>query len=146
MLNFEMKRRHEGEILNKPELCFIWTFFLGKPPPSTKRPPLHTGSKADAAGFTGFLFGGRSWSVTIQECLPWSVHCPLRFFSKRCGPFTKHPIVASQAVGEEEEEEEDGSSDFYLMKFPPPISLLYLLVRSSACSVSLDRTPNSPLR
>lgn len=78
-----------------------------------------------------------------QVVITWSVHHWLARVVEE--EEEEGPHCASQAFGWERAVLGGGGS-LYLRKLPPPISLLYLLVRLSACSVSLDSTPNSPLR
>lgn len=125
-----------------------------KPPPSTRSVDLCAGgTTCRHHRFQVHLVVLGSWSVATQgrerevtKWLPWSVHCPLRSIRKRWSPSQHIPLCKSSSPRERGWGEWNRRGDFYLMKFPPPISLLYLLVRWSACSVSLDRTPNSPLR
>lgn len=70
----------------------------------------------------------------------------IEIYQEEMAPFSTHPIVQVKQSEGGKDRRRRTQRDFYLMKFPPPISLLYLLVRWSACIVSLDRTPNSPLR
>lgn len=151
---FEMQITWGKTFCLKSELCFIRTWF-SKPPPSTNMP-----ASPEEAGrdhwfiYLFYSFDGRGrrsrievWvlfsSRRSQEWLPWSVYCPSESFGR---DLTHHktPHYFKSVWGEKGEE--NRCSYFYLMKFPPPISLLYLLVRWSACMVSLDSTPNSPLR
>lgn len=133
-----------------------------KPPPGTSCRFLtrECRKRRVSAGVTGFsgMFGwvgvGRG---AVGSVAAWVRRQRCRDEWLKSGQFTVGWPGPVREVEEEEErprcasqaEERRGGvlgSFLYLRKFPPPISLLYLLVRLSACSVSLESTPNRPLR
>lgn len=122
---------------------------FNKPPPGTGV-SMTRQAEGTRAGVTGLRLLGDVGSVSAGASeVTMQLFCRPRLTS----PSTK-PYCASLALKRDKKTKKQNKkkplgtikANFYLRKFPPPISLLYLLVRWSACSVSLDRTPNSPLR
>lgn len=152
----DQKDKAGDMFLHTTGLCFIWTGYrLYKPPPSTKSQPLLWDGQRDLCGrhWLQVSLGARGKSechdsgvreVQVVPLVSWlSIKI---YFIEMLGPSLHIPCASQAGKGQEQGQRKRAGSSFYLMKFPPPISLLYLLVRWSACSVSLDRTPNSPRR